>query len=193
MAATTFPVTGDADADTLLVTDPLALLIGMLLDQQIPMERAFHSPLELRDRLGAPLDAASIAAMDPDAFLAIFRQPPALHRFPASMGARVQALCQALVEHHGGKAVNVWEQAADGADLLQRLQALPGFGKEKSRIFVAVLAKRFGLRPAGWETAAGPFADSSPRSVADIDSRESFDRVRAWKKAQKAKGRGKAE
>ncbi|HVX19689.1 MAG TPA: HhH-GPD-type base excision DNA repair protein [Acidimicrobiales bacterium] len=193
MAAPTFPVTGDPDADQLLVDDPLALLIGMLLDQQIPMERAFHSPFELRDRLGGKLDAAAIAAMDPDELIDTFRQQPALHRFPGSMGGRVQALCQTIVERHSGKATQIWEGASDGADLLVRLEGLPGFGKEKSRIFVAVLAKRFGIRPKGWEQAAGPFADSTPRSVADIDSRASFDRVRAWKKEQKAKGRSKSD
>jgi len=188
-----FPVTGNDEADRLLVTDSLALLMGMLLDQQVPMERAFLAPFTLTGRLGRSLDAAEIAAMDPDEFLEIFSRVPALHRFPGSMGKRVQAMCQALVEHHDGRAEDVWEGAADGADLLKRLRALPGYGEEKARIFVAVLAKRFGVRPDGWQEAAGPFADETPRSVADIDSRASFDRVRAWKKQQKAKGLGKAD
>lgn len=193
MPTPVFPITGDDPADELLVQEPLALLLGMLLDQQIPMERAFHAPFELRERLGGHLDAAAIASMDPERLIDLFRQRPALHRFPKSMGARAQDLCRSLVEHHGGDAASVWTGAADGADLLARLRALPGFGEEKSRIFVALLAKRMGVTPAGWEQAAGPFADGTPRSVADIDSRSSFDRVRAWKKEQKAKGRGKSD
>lgn len=193
MPAPTFPVTGIEEADHLLVSDPLALLIGMLLDQQIPMEKAFHGPLILAERTGGALDAAALAALPPDELLAVFRGPPAIHRFPKSMGERTQALCAALVEHHGGRAEDVWEGAADGADLLRRLVALPGYGREKAQIFIALLAKRFGIRPEGWEEAAGPFADSTPRSVADIDSREAFDRVRAWKKQQKAKKLGKGD
>lgn len=193
MAAPTFPVTGIEEADRLLVSDPLALLIGMLLDQQIPMEKAFVGPHVLAERMGGELDAAAIAALDPETLLAVFRGPPAIHRFPKSMGERTQALCAALVEHHGGRAEDVWEGAADGADLFRRLVALPGYGKEKSQIFIALLAKRMEVRPAGWEEAAGPFADATPRSVADIDSRESFDRVRAWKKEQKARKLGKAD
>ncbi len=193
MPAPTFPVTGIDAADELLVTDPLALLIGMLLDQQIPMEKAFLGPHLLRERMGGELDAATIAALGPDELLAVFRGPPALHRFPKSMGERTQAMCAHLVEHHGGRAEDVWEGAADGADLLRRLVALPGYGKEKAQIFVAILAKRMAIRPDGWQEAAGPFSDPAPRSVADIDSRQAFDRVRAWKKEQKAKKLGKGD
>src|SRR5688572_25223457 len=120
----TLPITGDPEADGLNERDPLALLMGMLLDQQIPMEKAFHSPLELQQRLGQPLDARRIAEMDPEAFLSLFRERPALHRFPGSMGKRVQAMCAHLVEHHGGRADSVWLDAADGADLLRRLRAI---------------------------------------------------------------------
>jgi uncharacterized HhH-GPD family protein len=183
---TTFPVTGDVDADHLLVTDPLALLVGMLLDQQVPMEKAFHSPSLLRERMGGELDAAAIASADPAVMEAIFRGPPALHRYPKAMGERTQALCAALVEHHDGRAEQVWEGAADGADLLARLRALPGFGPDKAQIFVALLAKRMGVQPDGWQEAAGAFGDGTRLSVADVDSPEAFDRVRAWKKEQKA-------
>lgn len=193
MAAPTFPVTGDPEADRLLVTDPLALLLGMMLDQQVPMEWAFAAPHRLRERLGGSLDAATIAEMDPDALAAAFSERPALHRFPGSMAKRAQALCRQLVDDYGGDAGAVWSDAGSGDELFRRLKALPGFGDEKSRIFVAVLAKRLGVRPPGWEERAGPFADPTPRSVADIDSPESFDRVREWKKAQKAAKKGKAD
>ncbi|HKE73729.1 MAG TPA: HhH-GPD-type base excision DNA repair protein [Acidimicrobiales bacterium] len=187
------PVTGDPAADQLLTDDPLALMIGMLLDQQVPMEWAFSGPLKLRDRLGGRLDAAEIAAYDPDKLDAVFRGPPALHRFPGSMAKRTQALCQHLVEHYDGRAAGVWEGAATGAELVKRVKALPGYGGEKAKIFSAMLAKRFGVRPDGWEQATAPFSDDQPRSVADIDSAESLAKVRAWKKAMKAAGRSKGD
>jgi uncharacterized HhH-GPD family protein len=187
------PVTGDPEADQLLTDDPLALMIGMLLDQQIPMEWAFAGPLKLRERMGGRLDAAEIAAVDPAEFEAIFKGPPALHRFPGSMGKRTQDLCQYLVDHHGGDAAAVWDGVDDGRELLRRVRALPGFGAEKSKIFTAMLAKRFGVRPAGWEEATAPFSDDEPRSVADIDSPENLQRVRQWKKMMKAQKRSKAD
>ena len=187
------PVTGDPEADQLLTDDPLALMIGMLLDQQVPMEWAFAGPLTLRERMGGRLDAAEIAAVEPGKFEAIFRGPPALHRFPGSMGKRTQALCQYLVDHHGGDAADVWRGVDDGRELLNRVRALPGFGDDKSKIFTALLAKRFGIRPAGWEEATAPFSDDEPRSVADIDSAESLQRVRDWKKMMKSKGRAKSD
>jgi uncharacterized HhH-GPD family protein len=188
-----FPVTGDDAADDLLLTDPLALLIGMLLDQQIPMEKAFRSPYDLSERMGGgPLDAAAIAAADPDEMVAIFKGPPALHRFPKAFAERTQAVCAAIVETYDGRAEAIWTEAADGADLLKRLLALPGFGRDKAQIFVALLAKRVGVRPAGWQEAAGEFGDGRRLSVADVDSKEAFDRVRAWKKEQKAKAKAAA-
>ena len=187
------PVTGDAAADQLLTDDPLALMIGMLLDQQVPMEWAFAGPLRLRERLGGRLDAAELAAYDPDKLDALFRGPPALHRFPGSMAKRTQALCQHLVEQYDGRAAAVWEGTASGAELVRRVRALPGYGGEKAKIFSAMLAKRFGVRPPGWEQATAPFSDDQPRSVADIDSAESLAKVRAWKKAMKAAGRSKAD
>ena len=153
----------------------------MLLDQQITMEMAFAAPARLRTRLDGHLDPATIVAMDPDDFDARFRIKPALHRFPGSMSKRVRAVAQVIVDDYDGDTERIWTEAADGADLFTRLRALPGFGDEKARIFIAVLAKRFDFRPAGWEEAAGPFADDTPRSVADIDSREAFTQVRAWK------------
>ena len=187
------PVTGDPEADELLTDDPLALLIGMLLDQQVPMEWAFIGPHRLRERLGGRLDAAEIAALDPEEIEKIFKQQPAIHRFPGSMAKRTQALCQHLLDNYGGDAAAVWRDVDDGAELLRRVRALPGFGAEKAKIFVALLAKRFGVRPAGWEDAAAPFSDSEPRSVADIDSREALESVRAWKKMMKQQGRSKAD
>ena len=185
-------ITGDPDADRLLNTDPLALLIGMLLDQQVPMEWAFRGPATLVSRLGG-LDAGAVADMDPEAFLEACRAKPAIHRFPKSMAGRIQDLCRHLVDHHGGDAADVWRGASDGADLSRRLRALPGYGAEKTMIFVAILAKRMSVAPKGWEAAAGPFADDVPRSVADIDSPEALANVRAWKKAQKAAGKSKQD
>ena len=185
-------VTGDPAADHLLNTDPLALLVGMLLDQQVPMEWAFRGPATLVNRLGG-LDAGAVADMDPEAFLEACRAKPAIHRFPRSMAGRIQDLCRHLVDHHGGDAADIWRGASDGADLSCRLRALPGYGAEKTMIFVAVLAKRMGVAPEGGEAAAGPFADDEPRSVADSDSPEALATVRAWKKAQKAAGKSKQD
>jgi uncharacterized HhH-GPD family protein len=186
-------VTGNPEADRLLNTDPLALLLGMLLDQQVPMEWAFIGPYRLQERLGGQLDAAAIASMDPDAFAALAKGPPAVHRFPGSMGKRVQDCCRVIVDEYGGDAARVWEDAASGADLYARLRKLPGYGDDKARIFIALLAKRFGVRPDGWEEASAPFSDSTPRSVADIDSPETLAKVREWKKAMKAQGKTKAD
>jgi uncharacterized HhH-GPD family protein len=193
MSDVSLPVTGDPEADKLLVDDPLALMIGMLLDQQVPMEWAFGAPLRLKERLGGRLDAAEIAAMDPVKVEEVFKGPPALHRFPGSMGKRTQALCQHLVDHYQGDAAAVWAGVDDGAELLRRVNALPGYGAAKAKIFTALLAKRFGVRPAGWEEATAPFSDDEPRSVADIDSAETLQRVRSWKKAMKAQGKGKSD
>jgi uncharacterized HhH-GPD family protein len=187
------PVTSDPDANQLLVDDPLALMIGMLLDQQVPMEWAFAAPLKLRDRLGGKLDAATIAATDPAKLGEIFKGPPALHRFPGSMAKRVQALCQTLVDDYGGDAAAVWADPASGKELLARVKALPGFGVEKAKIFTALLAKRFGVTPEGWEQATHPFSDGEPRSVADIGSRDDFQQVRAWKKMMRSQGKSKSD
>lgn len=195
-APTTKPVlavTGDPEADRLLVEDPLALVIGMLLDQQVPMEWAFRGPASLKARLGGTLDANAIAAMSEDDVVAAFQAKPALHRFPGSMGKRTHALCRFLADEYGGDPAAVWTGATTGADLLVRVEALPGFGREKAKIFVALLAKRFGVRPEGWEVASAPFSDTAPRSVADIDSAEALERVRAWKKAKKAAGKSKQD
>jgi uncharacterized HhH-GPD family protein len=186
-------ITGDLDADALLNTDPLALLLGMLLDQQIPMEWAFVGPSILRERLGGRLDAAEIAAMDPDEFFVHVKGPRALHRFPGSMAKRIQAVCQALVDDYGGRAEAIWEGVDDAGEVLRRLKALPGYGDEKSKIFLAILAKRCGVTPAGWQEAAAPFGDDVPRSVADIHDPESLAKVREWKQAKKAAGRTKQE
>src|SRR4051812_28731086 len=170
----TLVVTGNAEADELLNTNPLALLLSMLLDQQVPMEWAFFGPYLLKQRMGGVLDAHAIAAMPEDEFLAVAKGPRAIHRFPGSMGKRVQAVCRVIVDEYDGDASRIWTEAKDGDDLQRRLLALPGFGPDKTRIFIALLAKRFAIRPDGWETAAGPFADDTPRSVADIDSPETL-------------------
>src|SRR5262245_58405969 len=166
MPTPTIPITGDPDADQLLVQEPLALLIGMLLDQQVPMEWAFRGPATLKERLGGHLDAHEIAAMEPEAFVAICADKPAIHRFPGSMGKRVWELCRVLVERYDGDAAKVWKGVRSGEQLYDRLRELPGYGDEKARIFMAILAKRMGKRPAGWEEAAAPFSDEQPRSVA---------------------------
>jgi uncharacterized HhH-GPD family protein len=186
-------VTGNPEADKLLNADPLAILLGMLLDQQVPMEWAFSSPLKLRERLGGRLDAAEIAAMPLDELEKVFKGPPALHRYPGSMAKRTQQLRQHLVDDYGGSAAAVWTHVADGQELAARLRALPGFGDEKAKIFLALLAKRFGITPAGWEEFAAPFSDATPRSVADIDSAAALLRVREFKKMMKAQGKGKAD
>jgi uncharacterized HhH-GPD family protein len=157
------------------------------------MEWAFSGPLRLRDKLGGRLDAAEIAALDPATLETMFKGPPALHRYPGSMAKRTQALCQYLVDNYGGDAAAVWAGVDDGAELLRRVRDLPGFGADKSKIFTAMLAKRFGVRPPGWEEATAPFSDDQPRSVADIDSPETLQRVRSWKKAMKAQGKSKSD
>ena len=190
MTAGTLAVTGDDAADGLVNNEPLALLLAMLLDQQIPMEWAFKSPSRLAERLGGELDAAAIAAMDPADLEAVFGTKPALHRFPAAMARRAHELCRHLDEHYDGDAGRCGP-AGSGQELYDRVRALPGYGDEKSMIFLAILAKRFAVRPDGWDGYAGPFADDTPRSVADIDGPEALARVRAWKKEQKAAGRSK--
>ncbi|MDQ2697938.1 MAG: Fe-S cluster assembly protein HesB [Actinomycetota bacterium] len=185
--APTLHITGDPEADELLGSDPLALLIGMLLDQQIPMETAFAGPSKLRDRIGG-LDAATIASYDPEQFAALFKQPPSVHRFPGSMAARVQALCAAVVEHWHGDAAAIWTEGnPSGAEILDRLKALPGFGEQKAKIFLALLGKQWGVDAAGWREAAGDYgAEGSHRSVADIVDAASLTKVREFKRAAKA-------
>lgn len=184
-------ITDDADADALLTESPLALLVGMLLDQQIAMETAFGGPLKIRERTGG-LDAAQIAGYDPDAFTEVFRQTPAVHRFPGSMAGRVQALCQALVDDWGGNAAALWTDGdPDGPTVLKRLKALPGFGDQKAKIFLALLGKQYGFTGAGWREAAGAYGEEgSFRSVADIVSPESLTKVREYKRAAKAAAKG---
>ena len=192
--ASTFFITGDETADRFLADDPLALLLGMLLDQQVPMEWAFAAPARLRERLGVErLDAHALAAMGEEKVVEVFCEKPALHRFPGSMGKRAWALCQELVDTYDGDVTLVWSEAADGADLVRRLKALPGFGDEKAKIFAAVLGKRLGVAPAGWEAAAAPFSDSERRSVADADTPEHLQEVRAWKKMMKAQKKSKQD
>jgi uncharacterized HhH-GPD family protein len=175
------PFTEDEQANRLLATNPLAALIGMMLDQQFPMERAFLSPYLLQERLDIPLDAASIAAIDPDTLDEVFRGPPALHRFPSSMAQRCRDLCAAVVEDHGGDAAAIWRDATDGADLLERLERLPGFGEAKSRVFVGVVGKRLEEGPKGWEEVAADWP-----SIADIDSFDKIAALREEKRARKA-------
>jgi len=180
-------ITGDATADTLLSTDPLALLVGMLLDQQVAMETAFEGPAKIAARIEGPFDAANLASYDPDALEAVFRQTPAVHRYPGSMAGRVQGLCAALVDDWGGDASALWTRGdPDGADLLKRLKALPGFGEQKAKIFVALLGKQYGVEPDGWRAAAGAYGETgSYRSVADIVDAASLTRVRETKRAAK--------
>ena len=193
MATASIPITGDADADHLLVTEPFALLVGMLLDQQVPMEWAFRGPATLKERLGGTLDATAIASMDVEDFVAVCASKPAIHRFPASMGRRVWELSQFVTEHYDGDAARIWKGVRSGAELYRRLRELPGYGEEKSKIFMAILAKRLGRAPAGWEEAAAPFSDEQPRSVADVADAESLQRVREWKKAMKAAKKSKQD
>ncbi|MFJ9926718.1 MULTISPECIES: HhH-GPD-type base excision DNA repair protein [Streptomyces] len=178
----------DPEADALLGRSPLAALTGMLLDQQIPMEWAFKGPRTIADRLGAAdLDAHEIAAMDPEAFAALLSEKPAVHRYPGSMAKRVQQLCRYLVEHYDGDAEAVWKDAGSGAELLKRLEDLPGFGRQKAQIFLALLGKQLGVTPAGWREAAGAYGEpGSHRSVADITGPDSLARVRAHKQEMKA-------
>ena len=184
-------ITGDAEADELLSSDPLALLIGMLLDQQVPMETAFAGPAKLRQRLGH-LDAGRIAAHDPEAFVEICKTPPSVHRFPGSMAGRIQSMCAAVADEWGGDAAAIWTRGApDGREVLRRLEALPGFGSQKARIFLALLGKRYGVDAPGWREAAEPYGEQgSYRSVADIVDPASLTKVREFKKAAKAAARG---
>ncbi|GAA1834855.1 HhH-GPD-type base excision DNA repair protein [Pseudonocardia ailaonensis] len=177
----------DAAADALLDRDPLALLVGMLLDQQVPMERAFAAPAELARRLGVEqLDARLIAEHDPEGLVEVFASTPALHRYPKSMGGRVQALCAAIVERYDGDVTGIWRDAADGKDLFRRLSAMPGFGTQKAQIFVALLGKQRGVTPPGWREAAGNYGDEgSFRSVADVVDQGSLEKVREFKQAVK--------
>lgn len=187
-------LTQDDAADALLSRDPFALLVGMLLDQQIRMETAFAGPERIRSRLpGAPdrLDPAVVAALPEDDLAALMAGPPAVHRYHGSMGRRLQELARAVVAEHDGDAARVWEGAADGADLLRRVRALPGFGEQKARIFVALLGKQLGVRPDGWREAAGEYGeDGVHRSVADVVDEASTARVREFKQQRKAAARG---
>ena len=178
-------ITGDAAADQVLTDDPFALLVGMMLDQQYPMEHAFRGPAKVLDRFGT-LDPARIAAADPVEFAALCSTPPAIHRFPGSMAARLQTLARLVEDEYGGRAERLWTEAATGKELLARVMALPGFGKQKAQIFVALLAKQLDVRPDGWEAAVGAYAEEGYRSVADVVDETSLQKVRDHKKQQKA-------
>ncbi len=179
-------------ANDLLDRDPLALLMGMLLDQQVPMEKAFTSPAVLAERMGGTLDAAAIARADPDDLEALFRERPALHRFPAAMARRVQELCRILVEQYGGDAANVWDGVSSGIELRKRISTLPGFGEQKAKIFVALLGKQSGVQPKGWRQAAGDYGTAGYRSVADVTDAASLGKVRAYKQQLKAAAKSAA-
>ncbi|MEV0004622.1 HhH-GPD-type base excision DNA repair protein [Micromonospora sp. NPDC050980] len=180
----------DPQANEMLARSPLALLLGMVLDQQVPMEKAFSSPYVLAQRLGHEPDARELAGYDPEALVELFARPPALHRFPKAMAARVQEVCRALVDRYDGDPARLWSEASDGGELLRRVGALPGFGRQKAQIFVALLGKRFGVTPVGWREAAGGYGDADAyRSVADVTDPDSLRRVREFKQRMKAEAK----
>jgi uncharacterized HhH-GPD family protein len=185
-------ITGVRATDQLLNSDANALLLGMLLDQQISMERAFAGPSTLKERLGH-LEPVRIAAMEEDNFVRVCCEQPAIHRFPRSMGKRIHQLCVVLTDQYGGETSTLWGDVTSGFELYRRLRSLPGYGDEKSKIFVAILGKTQGITPKGWREAAGKFGDNVPRSVADITDEASLNRVREWKKAQKAANKDKQD
>ena len=183
----------EPEANELLTRSPLALLIAMLLDQQVPLEKAFSGPLELVRRLGHEPTVAELAEFDPDALAEIFSERPALHRYPRAMAARVQDLARLIMEQYDGEPAHVWESASSGTQLLKQVAALPGFGAQKAQIFVALLGKQLGVRPDGWQEASGAFGDEGTRySVADITDEETLSQVRAHKAALKAAAKAKA-
>jgi uncharacterized HhH-GPD family protein len=176
----------DPAADEVLSTDAFALLVGMLLDQQFPMERAFAGPAKILERFGT-LDPAKIATADPESFATLCATPPAIHRYGRSMAGRVQEVARAVVADYDGDAERLWTEASSGAELLARIRKLPGFGEQKAKIFTALLGKQLGVRPDGWEQAAGVYAEpGSHRSVADVVDQDSLDQVRAFKKEHRA-------
>ncbi len=183
----------DPAADELLESNPFALLVGMMLDQQIPMEVAFAGPRKLADRIGG-VDAREIAGYDPDDFTRVFSEKPAVHRFPGSMAKRLQALAQAVVDDYGGDVVGIWTAGdPDGVEVLRRLKALPGFGEQKAKIFLALLGKQYGVTPTGWREAAGDYGRAGTHmSVADVVDEGSLEKVRSYKKAAKAAAKAKA-
>lgn len=183
---TRLQIAQDPHADEVLSADSFGLLVGMLLDQQFPMERAFAGPAKILDRFGS-LDPATIADADPESFADLCATPPAIHRYGRSMAARVQALARVVVDQYDGSASRIWQDADSTAELLVRLQALPGFGEQKARIFAALLGKQLGVRPTGWRETIGAYAEEgSFRSVADVVDQESLQKVRDFKKAAKA-------
>jgi uncharacterized HhH-GPD family protein len=183
----------DPAADELLESNPFALLVGMMLDQQIPMEVAFAGPRKIAERIGA-VDAREIADYDPDAFVKLFSEKPAVHRFPGSMAKRLQTLSQAVVDEYGGDVVGLWTVGEpDGPEVLRRLKALPGFGEQKAKIFLALLGKQYGVTPEGWREAAGDYGKAGTHmSVADVVDQGSLEKVRSFKKAAKAAAKVKA-
>ena len=185
-------ITGDEHADQVLTDDPFALLVGMLLDQQYPMEHAFRGPAKILDRFGT-LDPATIAAADPEEFAVMASTPPAIHRYGRSMAGRVQAVARIVTDQYDGHAERLWTEATSGPDLVARVVALPGFGKQKAQIFTALLAKRLEVRPEGWEQAVGDYAQDGFRSVADVVDTASLQKVRDHKKAAKVAAKAAAE
>lgn len=186
-------LSGDAAADKLLSTNPFALLVGLVLDQQVPLEWAFHAPLLLAERLGGRLDAEIVATTDNDRLAELFRMRPALHRFPGSMADRVHELARIVTEEYGGDPRRIWGETTSGRELLARLEALPGFGKQKAKIFLALLGKQLDVRPDGWREASAPFGEDGSRlSIADIDSPETLALVREHKREMKRAAAAKA-
>jgi uncharacterized HhH-GPD family protein len=187
----TIQITGDAHADQVLTASPFALLVGMMLDQQYPMEHAFRGPAKVLDRFGS-IEPAAIAAADPTEFKALCSTPPAIHRFPGSMAERLQTLAAIVEDKYAGRAERLWTEASSGADLMKRLMELPGFGKQKAQIFTALLAKQLDVRPDGWEKAVGDYALEGYRSVADVTDPASLQKVRDYKQQKKAQAKAKA-
>ena len=183
-------ITGDPAADQVLSDDPFALLVGMMLDQQYPMEHAFRGPAKVLERFGT-LDPTAIAEADPEPFAALCSTTPAIHRFPGSMAARLQALAALVEEKYDGRTERLWTEASSGKELLARVMELPGFGKQKAQIFVALLAKQLAVRPEGWDVAVGAYSEEGYRSVADVTDPASLQKVRDYKKAKKAAGTAK--
>ncbi len=181
------PFTGDPDADALLVADPMALVIGFLLDQQVTVQKAFSGPLELQRRIGT-LDAKKIAAIDPEVLATAFRTPPALHRFPGSFAEKTQKLAAYIAERYDGDVARVWTEARDGKDLEARLMDLPGIGEMKAKTLIAILGKKFGVKPPGWDDVAPTWP-----TLGDVDSAESLAAYQAGKRAKKAELRAQGK